>query len=140
MKAFRFRRRLTVIALGSLMGLTGGSCGKNPAPVSPTTASPTTRSPTPPTPAPSDPTASYRIAANTEAPDFSPIIGARVEVIDGSQAGTFCETDQNGQCILPAKFSGAPTPEVRMTKDGFIQESVSFPAHEIRGDIVTMYF
>jgi hypothetical protein len=119
-------RCLTVSVLGTAMALAGVSCGK-----SPTTSTSVIGG---------GPTAPYRIAAHVSAPDFSAVAGARVEVVDGPYAGTFRESDQNGQCTLSAVFNAVPTPEIRTIRDGFIPESVRFPASEIRGDTVTMHF
>ena len=119
----------------ALVALLSGRCGDRPVAPSPSRQTPTV--PAPPAP-PS--TSTYRINAEVSAPDFSPVVGAQVEVIDGPHAGVFCTSDRDGRCTLPAMFSGAPTPQVQATSDAFNPRIAQFPSCCLGGEDTTIYF
>lgn len=50
-----------------------------------------------------------------------PLNGARVEVIDGSRAGTVATTDEAGRFSMPGTFTGNIT--VTVSKDGYMRET-----------------
>src|SRR5262245_22667679 len=55
-----------------------------------------------------------------------PIADARVEVMDGPQAGVFVTTSATGQYALPPRFSAATT--IRVSKEGYITATQRYEA------------
>ena len=54
---------------------------------------------------------------------FGPLVGARVEIVDGPQAGAFLTTAQDGRFSI--SFSSSETVTVRATKGGYVPATMS---------------
>jgi hypothetical protein len=89
-------------------GLAG--CSHSPAPITPLTPTPI--------PQPSPPFTGTQLAGTVYDSAFRPLAGARVEVVDGPQAGASTVADASGHYALAGDFDDAT--RFRATKDGYL--------------------
>jgi hypothetical protein len=54
---------------------------------------------------------------------WTPVSGARVEILDGDYRGVFCMTADTGRCELPPTFT-ASAPEILVSRDGYRPQSL----------------
>ncbi len=118
-----------IVLLVLVQGVAGCG-GYEPAPV-PVAPSPL---PQPNSPAPvSEPPVLRGSVADTA---FTLLAGARVEIVDGPQAGEFVMTDSTGSYVLTGPFAGSET--IRATKDGYVASTRMFSSS--LGPLQNQYF
>ena len=113
---------LFVVAVGFVLvlGLALAGCGRSPA--SPSPESP----PGSPSSPPGSPTGSIQVAGSVSDAAWRPLAGARVEVVDGPQAGLSTTADGNGEFRLSGNFDA--TTHFRATKEGHVASTWPLPA------------
>jgi hypothetical protein len=95
--------------LGAVVILVSLGCGDAKVPVEPT--------PPPVAPALQD----FQLSGAVSDTANRPLAGSKVEVVDGSRAGTVATTDESGRFSMPGTFTGNIT--LRASKDGYIPET-----------------
>ena len=97
-----------VLALTAVMWACGG-CSSSATPTSPSATAPVSQTSRPPTP--------IQLTGFVLDSGFRPIAGARVEVVDGPQAGISATADASGQFSLTGSFDNVTT--FRASADGY---------------------
>src|SRR5262245_21254593 len=84
--------------------------------------------PVQPTPPPVTPPAPLVFSLNGSVTDtaYQSLVGARVEVVDGPQAGTVATVDDHGHFSMPGTFTG--TVSLRASSDGYISQTQAVSA------------
>jgi hypothetical protein len=105
-------KRRAVVFVVIAYGVASAACGDSPfAP-----GAPSTPSASPPQP----PIESVRIRGAVRDTVFRPVAGARVDVVDGPQAGASTTSSANGEFSLTASFDGST--RFRASKEGHIEQ------------------
>jgi hypothetical protein len=95
--------------LGAVLMLVSFGCGDPKAPVEP--------SPSSVAPALQE----FRLSGAVSDTANRPLLGSKVEVMDGSRAGTVATTDEAGHFSMPGTFTGNIT--LTASKDGYVRET-----------------
>ena len=103
-----------------VLGLALAGCDRSPASPSPESPQGSPSSP------PGSPSGSIQLAGSVSDAAWRPLAGARVEVVDGPQAGLSTNTDHNGEFHLSGNFDD--TTHFRATKDGHVASTWPLPA------------
>jgi Carboxypeptidase regulatory-like domain len=102
------------------------ACDSSPEPRGPLVGPSPVPEPPAPQPSPNPPPAGISIAGNVTDAAWRPLSGARVEVVNGPDAGRSALTDGNGDYRLSGKFD--ETTQFRASKDGHADATVPLPA------------
>ena len=113
---------LIVVRVGFVLVLGLALAGCDGSPSSPSPESP----PGSPSSPPGSPSGSIQVAGSVSDAAWRPLAGARVEVVDGPQAGLSTTTDGSGEFRLSGNFDD--TTHFRATKDGHVASTWPLPA------------
>jgi hypothetical protein len=84
----------------------------------------------------------FTITARTGVGYRDSVADVRVEVVNGPDAGTFCQTDARGTCTLPARFHVTTLTgvELRATKEEWAPKVVRLSTLAATGGVITVQF
>jgi hypothetical protein len=117
-RSARLRNRLALGIIAATLAVTAVDCTKSTAPTAPSMVS---------TPAPT----MFNLHGTVSDSISRPVSNARVELVDGPQAGQVATTDMDGQFAFAPFTASATTVTLRVTRDGYAPFTVTAVGNQI---------